>query len=122
MHSVKPLSTYPTEFLALIDRLNQELDQTEQEATEGLNLARQNLSRFPDNSIIVQFFAFFNNIVLFIDNSRQRIQNIVARLSTANVTAEETQETGENLATLLGRVLEAKIAVSRVIARLENFS
>lgn len=80
------------------------------------------MRRFPDNSIIVQFFAFFNNILLFIDNSRQRIQNIVARLSTANVTAEETQENGENLATLLGRVLEAKIAVSRVMARLENFS
>lgn len=40
----------PSEIQALIDRLNQELNETEQEATEGLSLTRQNLSRFPDNA------------------------------------------------------------------------
>lgn len=110
----------PTEILPLIDRLNQELDQTEQEATRGLNLVTYRMSILPNNPTLTQFFAFFNNISLFVDNSRGRIENITTRLSIKNVTAEEVQETGEDLAALLGRVLEAKIAVSRIITRLEN--
>lgn len=78
------------------------------------------MSILPNNPTLTQFFAFFNNISLFVDNSRGRIENITTRLSIKNVTAEEVQETGEDLAALLGRVLEAKIAVSRIITRLEN--
>lgn len=35
----------PSEITALIERLKQQLNQIEQEATEGLNLARVRLSR-----------------------------------------------------------------------------
>lgn len=111
----------PPEFLSLIDRLNQDLAQIEQGATQGLNLVRDRLSTFPNNTMLAQFFAFFSNILMFVENSRRRIQNIVVRLSTASVTAEEIQETGEDLATLLGQVLEVKISVSIVMTRLENF-
>lgn len=111
----------PTELLSLIDRLNQELDQTKQQATEGLSLARAALSRFTDNAILIQLFASLNNVLLFVETYRRRIQATVELLSPADVTAEEIQEAGEDLATILGLVLEAKIVVSRASTRLENF-
>lgn len=88
----------PTEFLALIDRLNQELDQTEQEATAGLNLARAALSRFADNAVLIQLFASLNNVLLFVETYRRRIQATVELLSPTNVTAEEIQDAGQDLA------------------------
>lgn len=42
----------PSEFNALVERLNQELNQIEQQATAGLNLARITLERFPENLIL----------------------------------------------------------------------
>ncbi len=56
-----------------------------------------------------------------VDTDRRQIQSIVDNLfETDVVTDEEIQETGEILATELGRVLEAKIAVIAIITRLEN--
>lgn len=43
----------PSEITALIERLNQELDQISQEATEGLNIVRSGLFRFPDNALLI---------------------------------------------------------------------
>jgi hypothetical protein len=110
----------PPEIAALVDRLNQELNETEQEATEGVNLVRPLLSRFPDNVIIIQFFTFFNNSLLFVEISRRRIQASVERVSATDVTAKEIQEAGEDLGTLLGRVLEAKISGRRLLDVLEK--
>lgn len=110
----------PSEIAALVDQLNQELNQTEQEATEGVNLVRPLLSRFPDNIRLVQFFTFFNNALLFVEISRIRIQAIIERISAPDVTAEEIQEAGEDLGTLLGRVLEAKMGGKRIIIILEE--
>lgn len=110
----------PSEILALIDQLNQELDQTLQQATEGLNLVRPALSRFPDNIILTQFFAYLNNVLFFVENYRVRVQGTVTSLSVADVTTEEIRETGEELATMLGVVLETKMRVGRIIARLEE--
>lgn len=110
----------PSEIAALVDQLNQELNQTEQEATEGVNLIRPLLSRFPDNIRLIQFFTFFNNALLFIEISRIRIQAIVERISAPDVIAEEIQEVGEDLGTLLGRVLETKIGSRRIIRILEE--
>ena len=50
----------PPDIQALINRLNQEINETEQEAIKGLNLVRPILSLFPDNAILVQYFAYIN--------------------------------------------------------------
>lgn len=110
----------PVEIIALIDRLNQELAETEQETTEGLNLARASLSRFPDNVLLIQFFAYLNTILIFAENSKRRIQTLTQGISTNDVTTEEIQEAGEDLGTLLGQVLEAKIEVKLIITRWQN--
>ncbi|WP_199315323.1 MULTISPECIES: hypothetical protein [Oscillatoriales] len=43
----------PSEIQDLIDRLNQELAETETDATQGLNLVRPILSQFPDNARMI---------------------------------------------------------------------
>jgi hypothetical protein len=73
--------TIPPEISVLIDRLNQELDWAEQEATEGLNLARAALSRFPNNALLIQFFAYFNSVLLFVETYKRPTQNTVKRLT-----------------------------------------
>lgn len=105
-----------------IDRLNQELDETEQETIEGLNIIRQLLANFPDNVILTQFFATFSNTLLFVEISRRRIKITVNRLSSTNVTSPAILEIGEDLSTELGKVLEAKIRIRRLIARLQELS
>ena len=110
----------PPEIPTLIDRLNRELEETEQEARVGLNLVRPFLSSFPDNAILTRFFASLNNTLLFVEISRRRIQITVNRILGADVSAENILEAGEDLGTELGRVLEAKISVKRIIARLRE--
>ncbi|MBD2185157.1 restriction endonuclease subunit S [Planktothrix sp. FACHB-1355] len=111
----------PSELNALIERLNQELDTIEREATAGLNLARVSMERFPNNFTLVQLFAFLNTSMFFAETSRRRIQVSVEYLSANDVIIEEKiQEVGEDLAIELGQVLETKITVGRVKTRLEN--
>ena len=71
---------------------------------------------------MIQFFAYLNTVIIFVENFRRRIQIILAAISTDEVTATEIQEIGEELGTLLGQVLETKIEVRRIITRLENLS
>lgn len=78
----------PSEITALIERLNQELDQTSQEATQGLNIVRSRLLRFPNNTLLIQFFASLSSIRLFLDNSRGRIQTIVEQLSLTEINTD----------------------------------
>ncbi|NEP46138.1 MAG: restriction endonuclease subunit S [Okeania sp. SIO2H7] len=110
----------PPEIAELVERLNQELDETEQKATGGLNLVRLLLSQFPDNFILIQFFAYLNDVLLFVETTRRRIQSNVELISPADVDIEEIQEAGEDLGTLLGRIFEAKMQVEGIIARLEE--
>lgn len=110
----------PSEVAAFIDRLNQEFNETEQKATEGVNLVRPLLSRFPDNVRLIQFFTFFNNALLFVEISRRRIQAIVERVSAPDVTGREIQDAGEDLRTLLGRVRSAKMSGRRILDILEE--
>ncbi len=112
----------PRKIQALIDRLNEELDRTEQQAIEGLNLVRPALFLFPDNAILMQFFATINNVIFAVEIYRRRIQVTGDTLSAMNVDFSEIQEAGEELATILGLVLEAKIRVERIISSLENLS
>ena len=111
----------PPNLQVLIHRLNRELNEIEKEATQGLNLVRPLLSRFPENVSLSQFFAYFSSALFFAEMTKtRRIPTITEQLSTEDVTLRELQETGEELGTLLGQVLETKIAVRRLIERLEN--
>ncbi|MBE9117221.1 restriction endonuclease subunit S [Lusitaniella coriacea LEGE 07157] len=113
--------TIPQELAALITQLDRELDHIEELATEGLNLVRPLLERFPDNVIFIGLLATLNNALFFSNNCKNRIQIIIESFSTANIAIEVIQEAGEDLAELLGRVIEAKMQVSRIVARLKNF-
>lgn len=110
----------PPEIAALVEQLNQELNQTEREARKGLNLVTQFMSRFPNNALLIQFFAYFNAALFFVDNSKRRIQTTVEQMSAQNVPLEVIQESGEDLATLLGETVEAKMRGRNIITRLEN--
>lgn len=110
----------PSEIQALIDRLNQELDLIEREASEGSNIVRSLFLRFPDNVTLIGIFATLSNALLFVENSRRRIQITVESISPENVRSEVIQEGGEDLAELQGRVLETKMLVSTVMTRLDN--
>jgi hypothetical protein len=78
------------------------------------------LLHLPNNIRLIQFFTFFNNALLFVEISGIRIQAIIERISAPDVIAEEIQEAGEDLGTLLGRVLEAKMGGRRIIRILEE--
>ena len=110
----------PSEIQALVDRLNEELNEIEQDATVALNLVRQKLSLFPDNEILMQFFGALNNILLFAEINRGRIQSIVKRISPDDVSNEVVQDAGEDLGLMLGMVLEAKINANQFKTRLED--
>lgn len=112
--------TIPPEITALVEQLNQELDLTEQEAREGLTRLRQIMLLFPNNTLLIQLFAYFNTAMFFVDNSRRRIQTTVGQISAENISPEVIQEAGEDLATLLGETLETKIRGRNIIRRLED--
>ncbi|MFB2833852.1 hypothetical protein [Floridanema evergladense] len=113
--------TIPSELNALIERLDQELNIIEREATEGLNRARLKLGLYPDNTVLIQIFATLNNYVLFGEIVRRRSDYSRLILATDTVTNEQIQEIGEDLSELLGRVLEGKIIVNRAKNQLENW-
>lgn len=110
----------PSEIINLIKRLQQELDQIEQEATKGINLTQLKLDRFPNNSSLIQIFASLSNYLIFVEISRRRIDYSRVILGSESVTEIQIQEIGEILSELLGRALEAKIVVNKIKTRLEN--
>jgi len=59
-----------------------------------------------------------NNVLLFVEISRQQIQNAAEAISSKSITEEAIQEIGEDLGELLGRVLEAKVGVKGIISSL----
>lgn len=63
------------EIQVLLDRLNQEINQTEQAATEGLNLVRPLLSRFPENDRLNLFLAYFSSVLFFVRLIITRLEN-----------------------------------------------
>lgn len=117
---IKAKMAIPSEIQALIDRLNQALAQIEREASEGSNIVRSLVLRFPDNVTLIGLFATLSNALLFVENSRRRIQITVESISPENVRSQVIQEAGEDLAELLGIVLETKMLVNTVITRLDN--
>lgn len=114
--------TIPSALRTLIHQLDRELVQLELTATQGIDLVRPLLSLFQENTTLIQFFASLNNVLFLVENYRGRIQTTMTRFAEADVTLEETQEVAEELATMLGVLLETKIRVSRIVNRLENLS
>lgn len=110
----------PPELQSHIDRLNQELDFIEPRISNGLNILRRVLSRFPENVILVQYFAYLNTISLFVGTSRQQIQTIIDTLTADVVSMDIIQEGRKDLGILIGRVIEAKIRVNYICIFLES--
>lgn len=110
------------EIQALVDRLNQELGEIEQEATEGENLLRQLMSLFSNNASLIQFFAYFQTTRFFVVNARRRIRETIDKLSAQQIDAQVISESGEDLATLLGEVIETKIKSRNLLNRLRDLS
>jgi len=106
----------------LIKRLEQELEEIESDVREGLNMVQPIISSFPNNVFLTQFFASLNNHLLYVQISKSRIQIIVNRLSSINVTPDEILETGEDLSMELGRAIDAKISVKQIVNRLRELS
>ena len=110
------------EIKALVDRLNQELGEIEQEATEGENLLRQLMSLFSNNASLIQFFAYFQTTRFFVVNARRRIRETIEKLSAQQIDTQVMTESGEDLATLLGEVIETKIRSRNLLNRLRDLS
>lgn len=112
--------TIPREILELVEQLINELDCIEQQANEGLAIARKLLQSFPNNARLMGLFANLGNVLFFVDSFRRRIESIVRELSETNVSIEAVQEAGEELSEVWGRILECKISVNRSVGILED--
>lgn len=110
------------EIQALVDRLNEELEEIEREATEGENLVRQLMSLFSNNASLIQFFAYFQTTRFFVVNAKRRIRETIEKLSAQQIDPQVMTESGEDLATLLGFVIETKIRSSNLLNRLRDLS
>jgi hypothetical protein len=104
----------------LIARLNLELDETEQNVAEGLNLLSPIMERFPNNASLIQFLAYFQTTLFWASNARNRIESARIRLDVPNVNASIVAELGEDLSILLGEILETKIRSENLLNRLRN--
>lgn len=110
----------PPEILRLVEQLIQEFDLIEQQANKGLIIASQLLDRFPNNARLIGLSANISNGLFFVDSIRNRIENIIQKISGNNVSIEAIQEAGEELSEIWGRILECKMTVSRSVSILEN--
>ena len=111
----------PSKITAIVENLNQELDEIEQQAIEGQNIARIILDKFPNNARLVQFFATFSNALLFVEVEKRRIRSIIENIALLDiVTDEDIQEAGEDLSAEMGKVLETKNLIINLKQRLEN--
>lgn len=110
----------PSEIIVIVERINEELSSIEQDATNTLDLVQRLLSRFPNNAILIQYFAYFNSILLFVDSTKKQVQIIVDNISVEAIPSV-IQEAGEDLGIILARSIEAKVNVSRIKKRLESW-
>jgi hypothetical protein len=110
----------PPNLAALVDRLNQELNSIEQDTLEGLSLTRLALSRFSNDAILIQYFAYLNSALLFVETFKSQVQITVEFISQDNVDNRDIQESGEDLSTLLGTVIETKLGVQQILNLLNN--
>lgn len=110
----------PSKIIVVVERINKELSSIEQDATNTLDLVQRLLSRFSNNAVLIQYFAYFSSILLFVDSTKKQVQIIVDNISVEAIPSE-IQEAGEDLGIILGRSIEAKVNVSRIKKRLESW-
>ncbi|MGB5970147.1 MAG: hypothetical protein WBG70_17665 [Spirulinaceae cyanobacterium] len=106
----------------LAEQIKQELEQIEQDANRGIEIARNLLNIFPDNAIIIGYFARFSNYLFFVESSRRGIESVEEVVDNSDVTGEEVKESGEYLSTLLGSTIEARMVVDNIRSELENLT
>jgi hypothetical protein len=85
-----------------------------------LSLTRLALSRFSNNAILIQYFAYLNSALLFVETSKSQVQITVEFISQDNVDNRDIQESGADLSTLLGTVIETKLGVQQILNLLNN--
>ena len=107
------------EIQSTIERLNLELDYIQEQTQTGLSILRPLLDRFPNNNLLVQFYAYLNNSLFLVDVYKRRVQIIVELLQQKTLSSEEIQSIGEDLSDLVGRIVESKIGLENIIRRLE---
>lgn len=110
------------EISELIYRLNQELDQLETSIYNGFELIQPILKLAPENRLLIQVYAYLNTMFFFTTDARQRIGQATQLLDQSSVSPAQIRDLGENLSELLGRILEAKIGVDRLVNRWENLT
>ncbi|MCT7991386.1 hypothetical protein [Laspinema olomoucense] len=110
----------PDKIESIFERITQELENTEQAATQGLTLVRALLFQFVNNALLIQYFAYLNAVLVFVKTSKRQTQTTVEAMSPADVPPEVIEEAGEDLGTLLGPVVETKIEVKQILNRLEG--
>jgi hypothetical protein len=84
----------PPNIADLIERLNLELEQTEREVNKGINLVRLPLSRFPENTLLVQFFAYKKFVMKELPDE-QTLLELLKLAKNAEQKARELNEMGE---------------------------
>jgi hypothetical protein len=112
----------PPEIQSLVDRLNEELGEIEREATEGENFLRELMSLFSNNASLIQFFAYFQTTRFFVVNARRRIRETMEKLSAQQDDPQILVESGEDLAALLGEIIETKLRSKNLLNRLRDLS
>lgn len=110
----------PPEINAIVQRLNQELNDTEQEANQARTLTQRMFSTFPDNQYLIQVFASISNNLFFVQVQRTRVQGILSRLQPDGISREIIQEAGEELGAILGQVVDVKINAASLRRQLED--
>ncbi|RMF23387.1 MAG: restriction endonuclease subunit S [Cyanobacteria bacterium J083] len=102
--------------------MKQEIQVIEEDVKEGLNIIQPIISSFPNNVVLIQFFASLSNNLLYVQILRRRIQIIENRLSSVDATNDEILEVTEDLGMELGKAIEAKISIRQILNRLRELS
>jgi len=110
----------PPQLSALINQVNQELNQLEEEATQALALIRPYMSALPGNPSLVQAFSTLNNAQFLVLVRRSQIERLVDRISPECIPEDIIQDTGEDLSTFLGEIFELREIINNIKRRLED--
>lgn len=110
----------PPEIEALIEQINRDLNEIERDANQGIENAQRLLRQFPDNPYLTRSFAVLGNHLFWVESIRRQIEFTLETLNAPNAPDEIIRECGEFLASLQGRVYEARTVVNQIKTQLEN--
>ena len=93
-----------SEISAIVDRINLELNHNEEKSSVGANLTQKLLSRFVDNALLAQYFAYFNTILFFLKISQIQIGTILKTFNNNELPEDAISTALVELTTLQGLV------------------